>query len=120
MTSKSVSQIFKILFQTTYQKSETRDPGHRTRNPYVRSRTGALHLGPFTWDPEPATLTWHPGPGTLHLGLFTWETGSGTWDPRPYMRDPIWNRDQILLRGTRDPYINTNLGTPTLTTSSIA
>ena len=95
MTSKGVSQIFKILFQTAYRKSETRDPGHRTRNPYVGSRTGALHLGPFTWDPEP-----------------------GPWDPRPYMRDPLWNRDQILLRGTRDPYINKNLGTPTLTTFS--
>ena len=108
-----VSQILKILFQRHTGKVR---PGTRDSGP--RSRIGALHLGPFTWDPEPGTFTWDPGAETLHLGLFTWKPGSGTWDSRPYMRDPIWNRDQILLRGTRDPYINTNLGSPTLTTFS--
>ena len=75
-----------------------------------------LHLGPFTWDsgpgthrrdPGPETFMSDPGPGTLHVGLFT-------WDPVPYMRDPMWNQDQIPLRGTWDTYINTNLGTFTL------
>ena len=109
-----------LRFLKSYFKRHTRKVRPGTRDTGPGTHTCDPEPGPSTWDPEPATFTWHPGPGTLHLGLFTWEPGSGTWDPRPYMRDPIWNRDQILLRGTRDPYINTNLGTPTLTTSSIA
>ena len=43
---------------------------------------------------------WDPGPWTLH-------PGPGTWDP-------IWNRNPIPLRETRDTHININLGTLTL------
>ena len=58
-----------------------------------------------TRDSEPGTRV--PPPGILHQG-------PGTRDLGPYMQDPIWNWDQIPLRGTRDPYINTNLGALTL------
>ena len=59
--------------------------------------TSLAHLKSGTRDLDPP-------PGTLLLG-------PRTWGPGPYMRDPIWNQDQISLRGTQGPYINTNLGT---------
>ena len=76
----------------------TRKVGPRTRDPQARSETRDLYVGLGTWDIPP---------GTLHLE-------HGTQDLGPYMWDPIWNRDQIPLRGKWDPYINTNLGTLTL------
>ena len=69
----------------------------------LRQSYGSLKRGQLLWH------TGKVGPGTwiLHVGPFS-------WDPGPYMRDPIWNQDQISLRGTQGPYINTNLGTLTL------
>ena len=88
-----------------YRKSGTRDPG---------LGTGDLGPGSHRQDLRPGIFMWDLGPETLHLGPFTWDPGPGTWDPRPFMMDPTWNQDQIPLLGTRDSYINTNLGTLTV------
>ena len=57
---------------------------------------GALHLGPWTQNPQAE-------PGTQDLYV-----GTGTWDPSSGTHDPICgNRDPIPLRGTWNPYLGT-------------
>ena len=39
-----------------------------------------LHLGPFTWNPQPETHRWDPGSRPLRG---TWDLGPYTWEPLP-------------------------------------
>ena len=61
-----------------------------------------LHLGSFTWYPEPRTQNQDPEPGPLSG---TKKLGPSTWDPSPGTQDPICgNLDPISFCGPQDPY----------------
>ena len=76
------------------------EPATHTRDP----RPETLHLAPGTHRRVLGrrTFTWDLGPATFHLGLMPRDLG-------PYMEP-----DPIPLRGTRNLYINANLGALTL------